>query len=304
VHPLRHDWPRASSWRTLKAAEYTLNSRRLIHECTRSVDGTRIGITRIGSGPPLVFVHGSLSQGSNWLLVARHLAHDYTCYLMDRRGHGVSDFGDHRYSIDREYDDVLAVLSRAGDNATLIGHSFGAICCLGAATLTNLPHLVLYEPPLPLHGLIAGRNLAPYCHAMRDGRFDDALEIGLREFIRLPHDHVESIRATTAWSRLASLMSAWPRELEAMDSLGDNVEAYAAIGCPTLLVSGSRSPKHPFRNAVAALCRSLPHACAVDIAGHGHLGLRSAPAVVAQEISRFLSGWSPPASGLNQARTA
>jgi len=273
----------------LKAAECTLNSHRLVRGDTRSADGTRICFTRLGSGPPLVFVHGSLSQGSDWLRVARRLARDYTCYLMDRRGHGRSDVGDRRYSIDREYDDVLAVLSRAGEDATPIGHSFGAICCLGAALLTNLPQLVLYEPPLPLHGLIAGRNLAPYCHAMRDGRFDDALEIGLKEFIRLPRDHVESIRATTAWSRLASLMSAWPRELAAMDALADNVEAYCAIHCPTLLLSGSRSAMHPFRNAVAALCCSLPRAWAVDLPGHGHLGLRSAPAMVAQEISRFLS---------------
>jgi pimeloyl-ACP methyl ester carboxylesterase len=208
---------------------------------------------------------------------------------MDRRGHGLSDFGACGYCIDREYEDVIAVLSCAGKETALIGHSFGAICCLGAAMLKSLPRLVLYEPPLPLQGLIAGRNLAPYCHAMRDGRFDEALEIGLKEFIRLPVNHVESMRATSAWSRLSSLMSAWPRELSAMDALADNVEKYAAITCPTLLVRGSRSPKHPFRNAVSALYDSLPNALVVDLDGHGHLGLRSAPALLAQQVSHFLS---------------
>jgi pimeloyl-ACP methyl ester carboxylesterase len=123
---------------------------------------------------------------------------------------------------------------------------------------------------------------------MRDGRFDDALEIGLKEFIRLSEDHVEAIRASTAWSRLSSLMSAWPRELSAMDALADSAEQYAAITCPTLLLRGSRSPKHPFRNAVAALSASLPNAFIADLIGQGHLGLRSAPELLAREIDNFL----------------
>ncbi len=271
----------------MKAAH--LNSYEAVHDYVYSADNTRIGVTRLGFGPPIVFVHGSLSQGLDWLAVARHLEQDYTCYLMDRRGHGLSEFGNAPYCIDREYDDVLSVLSFAGRDAALVGHSYGAICCLGAAMLTRVPRLVVYEPPLPLHGLIAGKNLAPYCHAMRDGRFDEALEIGLKEFIRLPLDHVETMRDTAAWSRLSSLMSAWPRELEAMDAIASDVEMYAAIKCPTLLVRGTRSPKHPFQNAVTALSYSLPKASIAELKGHGHLGLRSAHALLASQIKEFLS---------------
>jgi pimeloyl-ACP methyl ester carboxylesterase len=53
-----------------------------------SSDGTRIGFTRVGSGPSLVFVHGSLSTSEDWLPVARLLADRFACYVMDRRGRG------------------------------------------------------------------------------------------------------------------------------------------------------------------------------------------------------------------------
>ena len=154
--------------------------------------------------------------------------------------------------------------------------------------LTSVPRLVVYEPPLPLHGPIAGQNLAPYCHAMRNGGFDEALEIGLKEFIRLPLDQIESIRGTAAWSRLFSLMSAWARELEALDAIASDVEVYAAIKCPTLLVRGTRSPTHPFQKAVSALSFSLPNASIAKLKGQGHLGLRSAPALLARQIKQFL----------------
>jgi pimeloyl-ACP methyl ester carboxylesterase len=210
--------------------------------------------------------------------------------MMDRRGHGHSEPGASSYSIGREYDDVVAVLSAAGSDASLVGHSFGAICALGAAMRAPVRRLVLYEPPLPIGGLIAGENLAPYCRALADGRLDDALEIGLKKFVRLSGAHIHAMRSSSGWSRLASLVPSWPRELKAMDALAGDVDAYVAITCPTLLLLGSESPEHPFRNATSALSQRLPKVRTASLMGQSHMAMRSAKELLAQQISGFIAG--------------
>lgn len=207
---------------------------------------------------------------------------------MDRRGHGRSDWGASAYSIDREYDDVAAVLAAAGPGASLVGHSFGAICTLGAALRTPVRRLVVYEPPLPIRGLIAGEYLAPFCSAVAERRLEDALEIGIEKFVRLPAGDVEAMRTSSAWPRLSKLVPSWPRELQAMDGLDSSVERYGAITCPTLLLLGTRSAPHPFRHATAALSAILPDVRVASLEGQSHMAMRAGKELVAHEISQFL----------------
>ena len=255
-----------------------------------SKDGTRIGYSWFGDGPPIVFVHGSLSRGADWLGVADCMASRFTWHMMDRRGHGLSETGTASYSIGREYEDVSAVLSAAGRDASLVGHSFGAICALGAAMRTSVRRLVLYEPPLPIGGLVAGENLEPYCRAVDDGRLDDALEMGLMEFVRLPGAHVHAMRSSRSWPKLASIVPSWPRELEAMDSLSGDVDAYVAITCPTLLLLGTESAEHPFRHAIMALSKKMPNVRTASLKGQSHMAMRSAQNLLAEQISEFIAG--------------
>jgi pimeloyl-ACP methyl ester carboxylesterase len=258
-------------------------------EFVRSKDGTRIGFSRFGEGPSIVFVHGSLSQGADWLGVATCLSQEFTCFLMDRRGHERSESGSSSYSIAREYEDVLAVLSVAGPDASLVGHSFGAICAMGAALRASVHRLVLYEPPLPIGGLVAGENLAPYCRAVADGRLDDALEIGLKKFVQLPGELVRAMRSSRSWPRLASLAPTWPRELKAMDGLAADADAYADLTCPTLLLLGTESPEHPFRHAMSALLKTMPNVRIASLDGQSHMAMRAAQSLLAQQISEFVS---------------
>src|SRR5690606_30206164 len=95
-------------------------------------DGTRIGYLRLGEGPGLVFSHGSLTTGDDWLPVASRLADRFTCYVMSRRGRGRSAAGP-AHSLERECEDIAAVLAEAGPGAYLLGHSYGAICALETA---------------------------------------------------------------------------------------------------------------------------------------------------------------------------
>ena len=258
-----------------------------------SADGTRIAYRHIGAGPALVFIHGSVSTHTDWRAVARLLAPRYACYAMVRRGRSHSGNGHSPYSLDREYEDVEAILTMVenthnGPITCLIGHSYGAICALGAAMRHPVSRLVIYEPPLPTGGPIAGEYLDPYKQAIAQGDPDAALELGLLRFTRLSAEAIAAMRATKAWPRLRTLAPGWARELEAMDNLDPTVHRYAAIDCPILMLVGNRSPEHPMRNASRALAKVLPNSRVETIDGHAHMALRNAPQQVAKLIQNFL----------------
>lgn len=208
---------------------------------------------------------------------------------MDRRSHAHSGPGVSDYSIEREYEDVWAVMDVAGPDAILAGHSFGAICAMGAALLRPVPRLVLYEPPLPVRGPIAGEYLAPYIRAIAEGDVDTALAIGLSKFTRLGDEAILAMRASRAWPRLRILAPSWINELRAMDSRPRSVEHYRALTCPTLLLNGSVSPEHPMQDASRALAETLPNVRVETLIGQGHMALRDAPQMVARLIADFLA---------------
>jgi pimeloyl-ACP methyl ester carboxylesterase len=254
-----------------------------------SADGTRIGCRHIGAGPALLVVHGSMSTHTDWRRTARLLASRYTCYALDRRGRARSANGRSPYSLEREYEDIDAVIRHTGPIACLIGHSCGAICALGASLRNPVPRLVIYEPPFPVGGPIAGEFLEPYTHAIAQNDPDTALEIGLTHFTRLAPDAIATWRASKAWPRLRTLASSWIRELAAMDALSPNLDRYASLACPVLMLVGALSPEHPLLDASRALARVLPHVRVETIQGQGHMALRNAPEPVARLIESFLA---------------
>jgi len=259
-----------------------------------SADGTRIAYRHLGSGPALLFVHGSVSTHTDWMRVAKLLAPRYTCYTIDRRGRAHSGPGHSPYSIEREYEDIEAVLNKVETAETsplacLIGHSYGAICSLGAALRHPVPRLVIYEPPLNCGGPIAGQFLESYRKAIAQGDPDTALEIGLSRFTRLPAQAIAAMRASKAWPRLRTLAPGWTRELEAMDTIDPTVDRYAALVCPILMLVGSLRPEHPMRDASRALAKVLPGARVETIEGQAHMAMRNVPERVAQLIESFLT---------------
>jgi len=256
-----------------------------------SRDGTPIGYVRLGTGPALVVVHGSISTHADWLSVAKRLSPHFTCFLMDRRGRGLSGPGAEPYSIEREYEDIVALLGSAGPGASLLGHSFGAICALGATTRVPVSRLVLYEPPLPVGGAVAGAHLGDYRRAVEDGNLDQALRIGLTKFVGLPPEMVQAMSSSPTWQGLLPLVSTWVRELEAIDSLGPDLSRYATIHCPILLLVGTRSAPHPLQDASQALAQALPQARVAPLEGQGHMAARTAPELVARVVTSFCNSY-------------
>ncbi|WP_259467909.1 alpha/beta fold hydrolase [Rhodococcus sp. SBT000017] len=190
----------------------------IMTETIMSTDGTPIGVHCLGSGSPVVIVHGSISTAQSWLQVASHLAVDHRVFVLDRRGRGLS--GDApEYTLATEAADIGTVLARVTESTgtvpTLVGHSYGAICALEAARRgSELAALVLYEPPLPVDGPVAGEHLAPYAAAIAAADNDAAIRIAMEHFIRIPAAETEAIAATPLWRQFLALAPTWTRELE------------------------------------------------------------------------------------------
>src|SRR6476659_1277342 len=100
-----------------------------------SADGTPIAIECAGAGPSLVIVHGGTGDRSRWTPLFPLFAPKFRVCAMDRRGHGAS--GDSLpYSLEREVEDVEAVVAAQPGPVFVLGHSFGAVCAFDAALRT------------------------------------------------------------------------------------------------------------------------------------------------------------------------
>jgi pimeloyl-ACP methyl ester carboxylesterase len=116
---------------------------------------------------------------------------------MDRRGHGASgDSPD--YSLQKEAEDVAAVVNSRPGLVFLLGHSYGGVCALEAAFLTNkISKLVLYEPPLQErnHAAVAARMES----MIRAGEYEQALVTFLQEIVMISPSEVATMRTRPSW---------------------------------------------------------------------------------------------------------
>lgn len=121
-------------------------------EQVRSRDGTQIAYEKSGDGPPVVIVGGSLGDHHFYTPLAHELAKDFTVLTFDRRGRGRS--GDTKpYAVEREVEDVAALVAEAGEPARVYGHSAGSMLALRAAAGgLSFARLLLADVPVRAHG--------------------------------------------------------------------------------------------------------------------------------------------------------
>lgn len=262
-------------------------------------DGTRIAYQRCGSGPPLVLVHGTADDHTLWTHLLPALGECFTVYAIDRRGRGASDpTTDATYAIEREFEDVAAVVDAVGEPAHLLGHSYGALCALEAARHTsNLRSLVLYEPPFPT----APGNLfsQPEALAMMEAiaKMEAQFEAGdnegtvltfAREIAQLPEDEISAFRAMPEWQTTVAAAPSIVYEVRAVADYGFDAGRFRDLTTPTLLLLGSESPPF-FRAATEAVAAALPNSRLVELPGQGHLAMYTNPELFLGEVIQFLS---------------
>jgi len=259
----------------------------------RSADGTIIAFDRSGAGPPLVLVGGALSDRQAAVGLTTLLAPSFTVFAYDRRGRG--DSGDTPpYAVEREIEDLAALIEDAGGAAFVFGHSSGAALALKAvAGGLPIPMLALYEPPFIVDD---SRTPVPddYVAHIRElvaaGRRGDAVAYFMIEGVGVPPEMVEQMRQAPMWPGLEALAHTIAYDGMVM---GDQMAGRplppwwsSSSAVPTLVMDGGNSPAWA-RHAVTALADILPRAERRTLEGQDH---GAAPEVLAPVLEAFFTG--------------
>jgi pimeloyl-ACP methyl ester carboxylesterase len=253
-----------------------------------SADGTRIAYHQSGSGPPLVLVHGTTADHSRWAGVSPALEPHFTVYAVDRRGRGGSGDGP-TYHLLLESEDIAAVVEGIGGPVDVMGHSYGAICCLEAAVLSEgVRRLVLYEPPLPVGIELAPPGVSERVQALVDqGEREEALLLFFREVVRMPEPELAVMRALPVWQKRVALARTIPRELGLEEHYRFDADRVGGCRAPTLLLLGGDSPPSA-RKATEVLDRALPDSRVVVLPGQQHVAMDTDPETFLRKVLGFL----------------
>jgi pimeloyl-ACP methyl ester carboxylesterase len=281
-----------------------------IIESIASRDGTTIGYRRIGRGPGLVLLHGSMSSGAHHTELARMLADTFTVYVPDRRGRGLS--GPYRTgdALQQELEDVAALLEATGAT-NLWGLSSGAcIALLAARTMPEITKVGIFEPPLLPDRARAGTILARFDDEMARGKVGEAMvtamrgaEMGPAFFRALPKALTarlvgmgmaqEAKRPAGTYPTMSELAPTLHADFAIVTASSGRVDDYGSIRAEVILMGGSKSPAF-LKRALADVARVLPGARRVELDGLDHSAswnsdVRGHPEPVASELRRFFA---------------
>ncbi|RAL24128.1 alpha/beta fold hydrolase [Thermoflavimicrobium daqui] len=240
-----------------------------------SKDGTTIAFDQSGEGQVVIMVAGALGTRSHpqWVKLAALLAKHFTVISYDRRGRG--DSGDTQpYTVQREIEDIEALIDRVGGTAYVYGISSGAILALEAADkLSNkIKKLALYEPPLILDSSrppLPKNYVEQINDAIASGDRRKAVEIFMTQALLLPVEYLAPMQAEPMWKDLEEVAHTLAydgtisKEVMAGKPLPSN--KWTSITSTTLVISGENSEPF-FHNAAKAITGNLLNAeyCVLD----------------------------------------
>ena len=251
-----------------------------------SADGTSIAIECAGAGPSLVIVHGGTGDRTRWKPLFPLLASKFRVCAMDRRAHGAS--GDTLpYSLQKEVEDVVAVVAAQPGPVFVLGHSFGAVCAFEAAFHTSkIARLALYEPPVRLadHSAILTRMEA----MMRNGDREGALVTFMSEIVLISTDEVAAMKARPSWAGLLATVEASVRQDRALSQYQFDPARARTMAIPTLLMAGSKTASPELTRSIDSLRQTLPHSTLRIFEGQEHNAMDTIPQEFAATLSSFL----------------
>jgi pimeloyl-ACP methyl ester carboxylesterase len=213
-------------------------------ETVRSKDGTTLAYDRVGTGPAVVFVPGVFNLRDTCAPIAAALAESFTSFTYDRRARGDST-NVTPYAIDREVEDLQAILDVAGGSAAVFGFSSGAVLSLYAAA-SGLPveRLFLYEPPFRFEREepAPAADLPDRLQRLADeGRRADVVTTFQLEGIGLPPDVVAGIRGAPFFPALEAMAQSVVHDAVITARLAVPTAEMAAVEVPTVVLRGERT---------------------------------------------------------------
>jgi pimeloyl-ACP methyl ester carboxylesterase len=259
-------------------------------ETVRSADGTPIAFERSGEGPPVVLIGGAFSNRAGAVGLAHVLAPHFTVVTYDRRGRGDSGDSDH-YAVEREIEDIQALIEVAGGRAALYGHSSGAALALDAALQLggSVSKVAMYEAPYnddPAARQAWRRYLEQLTEALTAGRHGDAVALFMAH-VGTPAEQIDSMRQQDFWPAMAALGPTLAYDHTAILGEDGTVPAgrAARLSVPALVMYGTAS--FPFMAETArTLQQAMPRAELRALEGQGH---DVSPAALAPVLLKFLT---------------
>lgn len=244
-----------------------------------SKDGTKIVYDKSGQGQALILVAGAFSYRKfpGQVQLAHLLSEHFTVYNYDRRGRGES--GDTQpYAVEREIEDLQAMIDEAGGSANVWGLSSGAVLALQtAASGANITKLALHEPPFVVN---AADRTPPKNFVMHvteligTNRRAEAIKYFMTKGMGAPAFVIILLRIMpSVWSRLMAVAHTLPYDAVLLDGYMDGkslpVDLWSTVTMPTLVLEGTESPV-ALRHGAQALANVLPNAQLLSKRGLGH----------------------------------
>jgi pimeloyl-ACP methyl ester carboxylesterase len=239
-----------------------------------SKDGTAIAFDKSGNGKPIILVDGALCSRSFGPIpkLARLLAPHFTVLNYDRRGRGESGNA-LPYAVEREVEDLEALIGAAGGSAAVFGISSGAALALtAAASGLNIKKLALYEPPF-----VAGQSdhrppadsAAQLERLVAKDRRGDAVKFFMVDMVGIPAIFAYIMRLLPIWPKLKAVAHTLPYDAAVLGDFSLPRNRAASVAVPTIVIGGEKSPIE-LRSAVSAVAEAIPGAKQQTLKGQTH----------------------------------
>jgi pimeloyl-ACP methyl ester carboxylesterase len=259
-----------------------------------SKDDTTIAFDQSGAGPVVILVDSALADRSAGVKLAKLLARKFTVINYDRRGRG--DSGDTPpYAVEREVEDIEALIDQAGGSAFVFGSSSGAALALESANKlsSKIKKQALYEPPF-----IVDDSRPP----MRDDmaqlitelvakdRRSDAVKLFFSEGMGIPAFFVTLMRFMPGWAKSTAMAHTLPYDFMILKGTQTGKplpsDRWTSVAAPTLVLTGGKSEAF-FHKGAQALVKVLPNAQHRILKDQHHGSAVMSPQVIASEITEF-----------------
>ncbi len=240
----------------------------------KSKDGTTIGFDKIGKGEPLIMVDGAMCSRAFGPTpkMAKILSEQFTVFHYDRRGRNESG-NTLPYSVDKEIEDIEALVTEAGGSAYVVGFSSGAALALNAAAKgVNIRKLVLYEAPYVMNQ--GGHNPpidteTQLNQLVAAGKRGDAVKFFMKDMVGIPAFVPFIMSLLPIWPKLKAVAHTLPYDAAILQGFTIPTKMAATVTTPTLVAGGEKSPVS-LRNAVQKLADAIPGSQRIMLKGQTH----------------------------------
>ena len=257
-----------------------------------SKDGTKIAFERSGGGPAVILVSGASQDRSGNATLAELLEPNFTVFNYDRRGRG--DSGDAQpYAVEREVEDIGAIIEEAGGVASVFGSSSGGnLALLAAAYGLPILKLALWEPNFIVDGArppLPGDYVEQINEMVASDRRGDAVELFMTKAAGMPAEFVAPMRRSPFWPGMEAVAHtlAYDGAIVKDDMKGEPVSTVrvASVEVPTLVMDGGTTPW--MSHGAQAVAEALPNGRRLTLEGQPH---NVDPDALAPALEEFFAG--------------